>query len=69
MQALGGAKNHLVVMPDADVDNAVNALMGSAFGSAGERCMAISVVVTVGDEVACAVRERLVERIAELRVG
>lgn len=69
VQALGGAKNHLVVMPDADVENAVNALMGSAFGSAGERCMAISVVVAVGDEVARAIRERLVERIAELRVG
>ncbi|AUH67488.1 MULTISPECIES: CoA-acylating methylmalonate-semialdehyde dehydrogenase [Gordonia] len=69
VQALGGAKNHLVVMPDADIDSAVNALMGSAFGSAGERCMAISVVVPIGDEVAQAVRDRLVERIAALRVG
>ena len=49
MQALGGAKNHMVVMPDADMDQAVDALIGSAFGSAGERCMAISVAVLVGD--------------------
>ena len=49
VQALGGAKNHMVVMPDADIDMAVDALMGAAFGSAGERCMAISVVVAVGD--------------------
>ena len=52
VQALGGAKNHAIVMPDADVDNAVNALMGAAFGSCGERCMAISVAVCVGDETA-----------------
>ena len=69
VQALGGAKNHLVVLPDADIDNVVSALMGSAFGSAGERCMAISVVMPVGHEVAQAVRDRLTERIAELRVG
>jgi malonate-semialdehyde dehydrogenase (acetylating)/methylmalonate-semialdehyde dehydrogenase len=49
VQALGGAKNHMVVMPDADIDQAVDALMGAAFGSAGERCMAISVAVLVGD--------------------
>ena len=49
VQALGGAKNHMVVMPDADLDQAVNALMGAAYGSAGERCMAISVAVAVGD--------------------
>ena len=55
VQALGGAKNHAVVMPDADLDNAVNALMGAAYGSCGERCMAISVVVCVGDTVADAV--------------
>ena len=48
MQALGGAKNHLVVMPDADLDDAVDALMGSAYGAAGERCMAVSVAVAVG---------------------
>ena len=51
-QALGGAKNHAIVMPDADIDNAVNQLLGAAFGSSGERCMALSVVVAVGDEVA-----------------
>jgi malonate-semialdehyde dehydrogenase (acetylating)/methylmalonate-semialdehyde dehydrogenase len=52
VQALGGAKNHAIIMPDADVDNAVSALMGAAFGSCGERCMAISVAVCVGDETA-----------------
>jgi malonate-semialdehyde dehydrogenase (acetylating)/methylmalonate-semialdehyde dehydrogenase len=57
VQALGGAKNHAVVLPDADLDNTVNALMGAAYGSCGERCMAISVVVTVGDQVA----DKLVE--------
>jgi malonate-semialdehyde dehydrogenase (acetylating)/methylmalonate-semialdehyde dehydrogenase len=51
IQALGGAKNHAIVMPDADIDNAVSALMGAAYGSCGERCMAISVAVAVGDEV------------------
>jgi malonate-semialdehyde dehydrogenase (acetylating)/methylmalonate-semialdehyde dehydrogenase len=59
VQALGGAKNHLVVMPDADLDQAVDALIGAAYGSAGERCMAISVGVAVGD-----VADRLVERLA-----
>ena len=52
VQALGGAKNHMVVMPDADIDQAVDALMGAGYGSAGERCMAISVAVPVGDETA-----------------
>lgn len=51
VQALGGAKNHAVLMPDADLDNAVSALMGAAYGSCGERCMAISVAVCVGDQV------------------
>ncbi len=69
VQALGGAKNHAVVMPDADVDNAVNALMGAAFGSCGERCMAISVAVCVGDDIANAVVSKLQEQIAELKVG
>ncbi|MEA2719089.1 MAG: malonate-semialdehyde dehydrogenase (acetylating) / methylmalonate-semialdehyde dehydrogenase [Candidatus Eremiobacteraeota bacterium] len=69
VQALGGAKNHLVVMPDADMDMAVDALMGAAFGSAGERCMAISVAVAVGDATADALVERLRERVRELRVG
>jgi malonate-semialdehyde dehydrogenase (acetylating) / methylmalonate-semialdehyde dehydrogenase len=69
VQALGGAKNHLVVMPDADLDSAVDALMGSAFGSAGERCMAISIAVAVGDEVADALIERLRPKINALKVG
>ena len=52
MQALGGAKNHLVVMPDADLDQAADALMGAGYGSAGERCMAVSVAVPVGEKTA-----------------
>ena len=68
-QALGGAKNHAIVMPDADVDDAADALMGAAYGSAGERCMAISVVVTVGDDTADALVEKLTARIAGLKVG
>ena len=69
VQALGGAKNHAVVMPDADIDNAVSALMGAAYGSCGERCMAISVAVCVGDDTADTVVGNFRERIAELRVG
>ncbi len=69
VQALGGAKNHAVVMPDADVDNAVSALMGAAFGSCGERCMAISVAVCVGDATADTVVNKLREQIADLKVG
>ncbi len=69
VQALGGAKNHAVVMPDADLENAVNALMGAAYGSCGERCMAISVVICVGDTVADAVVGGLVEKLAHLKVG
>ncbi|WP_297368082.1 CoA-acylating methylmalonate-semialdehyde dehydrogenase [Acidocella sp.] len=69
VQALGGAKNHAVVMPDADLDNAVSALMGAAYGSCGERCMAISVAVTVGNEVADALVERLGAALAKLKVG
>jgi malonate-semialdehyde dehydrogenase (acetylating)/methylmalonate-semialdehyde dehydrogenase len=69
VQALGGAKNHAVVMPDADIDNAVSALMGAAYGSCGERCMAISVAVCVGDDTADTVVTKFRERIAELRVG
>ncbi len=69
VQALGGAKNHLIVMPDADMDQAVDALMGSAYGSAGERCMAISVAVPVGKATADTLVKRLSERIAGLRVG
>ncbi len=67
VQALGGAKNHMVVMPDADLDQVVDALIGSAFGSAGERCMAISVGVLVGD-VADKILPRLVERTKALKV-
>ena len=69
VQALGGAKNHMVVMPDADLDMTVDALMGAAYGSAGERCMAISIAVAVGDEVAEGLVERLVPRVRALRVG
>ncbi|MCY4154871.1 MAG: CoA-acylating methylmalonate-semialdehyde dehydrogenase [Gammaproteobacteria bacterium] len=69
VQALGGAKNHAVVMPDADMDNAVNALMGAAYGSCGERCMAISAVVCVGDAVATEVVAKLAGRVAELKIG
>ena len=69
VQALGGAKNHAIVMPDADLDNAVSALMGAAFGSCGERCMAISVAVCVGDETADTVVGKLTEQIARLKVG
>ncbi|MBR7632475.1 CoA-acylating methylmalonate-semialdehyde dehydrogenase [Janthinobacterium lividum] len=67
VQALGGAKNHMVVMPDADIPQTVDALMGAAFGSAGERCMAISVVVAVGN-VADQLVEALVPRIAALKI-
>ncbi len=68
-QALGGAKNHMIVMPDADMDQAADALMGAAYGSAGERCMAISVAVPVGDETADRLIEKLKPRIAALKVG
>lgn len=69
VQALGGAKNHMVIMPDADLDMATNALMGAAFGSAGERCMAISVAVPVTDQVADALIEKLVPKIEALKIG
>lgn len=69
VQALGGAKNHAIVMPDADIDNAVSALMGAAFGSCGERCMAISVAVCVGDEVADTVVQKMADEIGKLKVG
>ena len=70
-QALGGAKNHMIVMPDADLDQAVDALMGAAYGAAGERCMAISVAVPIGDTVADALIERLEPKVqgAEDRPG
>ncbi|MGB8711791.1 MAG: CoA-acylating methylmalonate-semialdehyde dehydrogenase, partial [Onishia taeanensis] len=69
VQALGGAKNHAVVLPDADLDNAANTLMGAAFGSAGERCMAISVAVCVGDDSADRLIEALVPKIQALKIG
>jgi malonate-semialdehyde dehydrogenase (acetylating)/methylmalonate-semialdehyde dehydrogenase len=69
IQALGGAKNHLVILPDADLDQAVEALAGAAFGSAGERCMAISVAVAVGDDLADRLISTLAARIAALTVG
>ncbi|MBG4004685.1 CoA-acylating methylmalonate-semialdehyde dehydrogenase [Pseudomonas aeruginosa] len=69
VQALGGAKNHAVLMPDADLDNAVSALMGAAYGSCGERCMAISVAVCVGDQVADALIAKLVPQIKALKIG
>ncbi|WP_316519741.1 CoA-acylating methylmalonate-semialdehyde dehydrogenase [Kitasatospora brasiliensis] len=68
-QCFGGAKNHLIVMPDADLDQAADALIGAGYGSAGERCMAISVAVPVGEETADALVAKLVERIAALKVG
>ncbi|MBC7618700.1 MAG: CoA-acylating methylmalonate-semialdehyde dehydrogenase [Candidatus Saccharibacteria bacterium] len=69
VQALGGAKNHAVVMPDADIANAVNALMGAAYGSCGERCMAIPLVVAIGDATADAVVAALKVEIAKMKVG
>jgi len=68
VQALGGAKNHLVVMPDADMDQAADALLGAGYGSAGERCMAISAIVTVGNS-AQPLLDKLLPRIAALKVG
>ncbi|MEG8039764.1 CoA-acylating methylmalonate-semialdehyde dehydrogenase [Sphingomonas sp. LR60] len=69
VQAMGGAKNHGIVMPDADLDQVVADLSGAAFGSAGERCMALPVVVPVGEKTATALREKLLPAIASLRVG
>jgi malonate-semialdehyde dehydrogenase (acetylating)/methylmalonate-semialdehyde dehydrogenase len=69
MQAMGGAKNHAIIMPDADLDQAVNEVMGAGFGSAGERCMAISVVVPVTEKTAQAVVSRLKPRVEALKVG
>ncbi len=68
-QALGGAKNHMIILPDADLDQAVDALMGAAYGSAGERCMAISVAVPVGEKTANALIERLEPRVRALKIG
>jgi malonate-semialdehyde dehydrogenase (acetylating)/methylmalonate-semialdehyde dehydrogenase len=68
-QALGGAKNHAIVMPDADMDNAVNQLLGAAFGSSGERCMALSVAVAVGDAAGDALVAKMTKAMAGLKVG
>ena len=68
-QCFGGAKNHAIIMPDADLDQAADALIGAAFGAAGERCMAISVAVPVGQETADALVQRLVEKASRLKVG
>jgi malonate-semialdehyde dehydrogenase (acetylating)/methylmalonate-semialdehyde dehydrogenase len=69
VQCFGGAKNHMIVMPDADMDQAADALVGAGYGAAGERCMAISVAVPVGDKTADALIEKLVPRIEKLKVG
>ena len=69
VQCFGGAKNHMIVMPDADLDQAVDALMGAGYGSAGERCMAISVAVPVGKKTADALVERLIPLVESLKIG
>ncbi|MGR3494370.1 CoA-acylating methylmalonate-semialdehyde dehydrogenase [Citreimonas sp.] len=68
-QCFGGAKNHMIIMPDADLDKAADALVGAGYGAAGERCMAISVAVPVGEKTADALRERLIPRVEKLKVG
>jgi len=69
VQCFGGAKNHMIVMPDADMDQAADALVGSGYGSAGERCMAISVAVPVGEQAADALLEKLVPKVEALKIG
>jgi malonate-semialdehyde dehydrogenase (acetylating)/methylmalonate-semialdehyde dehydrogenase len=69
VQALGGAKNHMIVMPDADMDQVADALMGAGYGSAGERCMAISVAVAVGDKVGDAIIDKLAPRVRGMKVA
>ncbi|MEI7806755.1 MAG: CoA-acylating methylmalonate-semialdehyde dehydrogenase, partial [Hyphomicrobiales bacterium] len=68
-QCFGGAKNHMIVMPDADMDQAVDALIGAGYGSAGERCMAISVAVPVGEKTADALMKKLIPRVEALKIG
>ncbi|MCF8608891.1 CoA-acylating methylmalonate-semialdehyde dehydrogenase [Gordonia sp. HY285] len=68
-QCFGGAKNHMIILPDADLDQAADALIGAGYGAAGERCMAISVAVPVGEETAEALRAKLVDKVKALRVG
>jgi malonate-semialdehyde dehydrogenase (acetylating)/methylmalonate-semialdehyde dehydrogenase len=69
MQCFGGAKNHMIIMPDADMDQAVDALVGAGYGSAGERCMAVSVAVPIGAKTADALLERLTVRVESLKIG
>jgi malonate-semialdehyde dehydrogenase (acetylating)/methylmalonate-semialdehyde dehydrogenase len=69
VQCFGGAKNHMIVMPDADMDQAVDALIGAGYGSAGERCMAVSVAVPVGKKTADLLVERLIPRVESLKIG
>jgi malonate-semialdehyde dehydrogenase (acetylating)/methylmalonate-semialdehyde dehydrogenase len=69
VQCFGGAKNHMIVMPDADMDQAVDALIGAGYGSAGERCMAISVAVPVGKDTADRLVEKLIPRVESLKIG
>jgi malonate-semialdehyde dehydrogenase (acetylating)/methylmalonate-semialdehyde dehydrogenase len=69
VQCFGGAKNHMIIMPDADMDQAVDALIGAGYGSAGERCMAISVAVPVGEDTADRLMDKLVPRVRSLKIG
>jgi malonate-semialdehyde dehydrogenase (acetylating)/methylmalonate-semialdehyde dehydrogenase len=69
VQCFGGAKNHMIIMPDADMDQAVDALIGAGYGSAGERCMAISVAVPVGEDTADRLMSKLIPRVENLRIG
>src|SRR5213079_761820 len=69
VQCFGGAKNHMIVMPDADMDQAVDALIGAGYGSGGERCMAVSVAVPVGRKTADALVGKLIPRVESLKVG
>src|SRR5262244_1165293 len=69
VQCFGGAKNHMIVMPDADMNQAVDALIGAGYGSAGERCMAVSVAVPVGEKTANALMEKLIPRVEALKIG
>jgi malonate-semialdehyde dehydrogenase (acetylating)/methylmalonate-semialdehyde dehydrogenase len=69
VQCFGGAKNHMIVMPDADLDQAVDALIGAGYGSAGERCMAVSVAVPVGKKTADALMDKLIPRVESLKIG
>jgi len=68
-QCFGGAKNHMIIMPDADLDQTVDALIGAGYGSAGERCMAVSVAVPVGEETANRLMEKLIPRVESLKIG